>query len=439
MLAHKTKRSMFAAAAGIATVAMVLTGCSGGGSTTDPNAKVELSLLIDNADVTVAAFKGLVTDFEAANPNITIKTETRPGGADGDNLIKTRLSTGDMSDLFVYNSGSLFQAIAPEKNLVDVSKQAWVANLQDSFKTVVSVNGKVYGSPFGTAMGGAILYNKKVYADLGLTVPTTWAQFISNSDAIKAAGKTAVIETFKDTWTSQLFVLGDFANVLAAEPNWATDYTNNKAKYGTDPVAAAGFDHLSEVLAKGYVNKNYGSATLNDGLKMLATGEGVQYPMLTFAVATIIADYPDNAKDIGVFAIPGTDASKNPLTTWMPAAVYIPSSSKHQEAAMKFQAFLASKEGCDSQTKAVGISGPYLVNGCDLPADVPTYVADMLPYFQKDGGTLPALEFLSPIKGPSLEQITVAVGSGITSPTDGAKQYDEDVKKQALQLGIAGW
>ncbi|MEV6378173.1 extracellular solute-binding protein, partial [Streptomyces sp. NPDC051773] len=31
------------------------------------------------------------------------------------------------------------------------------------------------------------LYNKKVYDKLGLTVPTTWAQFIANSKKIKAA------------------------------------------------------------------------------------------------------------------------------------------------------------------------------------------------------------------------------------------------------------
>ena len=60
------------------------------------------------------------------------------------------------------------------------------------------------------------------------------------------------------------------------------------------------------------------------------------------------------------------------------------------------------------------------------------------PLRQRRMGAL-ALEFLSPIKGPSLEQITVEVGSGIRKPADGAALYDEDVRKQAMQLGIAGW
>ncbi len=53
--------------------------------------------------------------FEKANPGITVKVETRPGGGDGDNIVKTRLSTGDMTDVFMYNSGSLFQAINPKQ------------------------------------------------------------------------------------------------------------------------------------------------------------------------------------------------------------------------------------------------------------------------------------------------------------------------------------
>ncbi|WP_291375719.1 hypothetical protein [Devosia sp.] len=88
--------------------------------------------------------------------------------------------------------------------------------------------------------------------------------------------------------------------------------------------------------------------------------------------------------------------------------------------------------------KGGAVTGPFLVNGCELPADVPRGVADMLPYFEA-GNTAPALEFLSPIKGPALEQITVEIGSGTRSAADGAALYDEDVRKQAQQLGLPGW
>lgn len=401
---------------------------------------VTLSFLVDNAPSTVASAKELVAQFTAKNPTIKIDLETRPGGAEGDNLIKTKLATGDMSDVFEYNSGSLFQAMNPKQNLVDLTDDAAEANVLDVFKTVVTAEGRVYGVPVGGVMGGGILYNRKIYADLGLKVPKSWDEFKKNNDAIKAKGGIApVIQTFKDTWTSQLFILGDFFNVQAAEPNFAADYTANKAKYATSAAARKGFDRQADVLASGYLNADYASATFNDGMRMVAKGEGAHYPMLTFAIGSIATDYKDKLNDVGFFAIPGDKAESNGLTTWMPAGIYVPKTTKHPTEAKACVAFIASTEGCDAQTKAAGVTGPYAVKGCKLPAGVPPAVADLIPYFEKPGMAAPALEFVSPVKGPSLEQITVEVGSGIRKPADAAALYDEDVRKQALQLGLPGW
>jgi raffinose/stachyose/melibiose transport system substrate-binding protein len=55
------------------------------------------------------------------------------------------------------------------------------------------------------------------------------------------------------------------------------------------------------------------------------------------------------------------------------------------------------------------------------------------------GNSYPALEFLSPIKGPNLEQICVSVGTGQMTPEEAAAAYDLDVEKQAQQLGLPGW
>ena len=74
---------------------------------------VEITFLIDNDEQTVKEAEQLAKDSTAKNPNITIKLETRPEGTEGDNIVKTRLSTGDMTDIFKYNTGSLFQAIEP--------------------------------------------------------------------------------------------------------------------------------------------------------------------------------------------------------------------------------------------------------------------------------------------------------------------------------------
>ncbi|WP_047453015.1 ABC transporter substrate-binding protein [Rhizobium rhizogenes] len=402
-------------------------------------AETKLSFLIDNSPDTVAAADALVTAYEKKAPDVSIDIEQRPGGGEGDNIIKTRLATGEMSDVFLYNSGSLMQAIKPAQTLVDLSSLPSQANVNESFKAVVRADGKVYGVPFGTAQGGGIFYNRKIYQELGLSVPKTWAEFMANNAKVKAAGKVAVAQTYRDTWTSQLFVLADYYSLNAAVPNFAEDYTNNKIKYATTPAAMKGFEHLKEIHDAGLMNDDFGAASYDDGLRMVATGEAAHYPMLTFAIGALKQDYSDNLDDVGFFAQPGDDPSKNGLTIWMPAALYIPTGSKHIDEAKKFADFVGSVEGCKIMMATNTVQGPSLIDGCPLPADVPPSVRDMLPYFETKGMTTPALEFSSPIKGPSLEQITVEVGSGIRQPADAAALYDDDVRKQAKQLGIPNW
>ncbi|MFN3321745.1 MAG: extracellular solute-binding protein, partial [Allorhizobium sp.] len=226
--------------------------------------------------------------------------------------------------------------------------------------------------------------------------------------------------------------------VTTAVPSFAADYTANKAKYATTPAALRGFEYLEEVFKAGFSNADFGAARFTDGMAMVVNGDAAHYPMLTFGIGTAQQNNPDKLQDLGFFAQPGEDASKNGLTTWMPSALYIPAKSEHFEEAKAFVDWAASKEACEMMAKAVP-SGPYLIKGCELPKDVPQAVADMLPYFETEGRTAPALEFLSPIKGPALEQITVEVGSGIRSAKDGAALYDQDVEKQAKQLGLPNW
>lgn len=398
-----------------------------------------LQFLIDNGPQSVAVAEAWVAAYTEKNPDVTIDIEVRPGGGEGDNIVKTRLATGAMADVFFYNSGSLFQAINPVQNLLPVTNEPWQAGIQESFKSVVSAGGEVYGTPFAPAMGGGIFYNKPIYEELGLEVPKSWDEFMANNEKIKAAGKVAVIQTYGETWTSQLFVLADFFNVLAAEPDFAERFTANQAKFATSPAALRGFEKLQEVYEGGYLNADFGAATYPDGLRMVATGEGAHYPMLTFGIGAIAETVPDNLNDVGFFAQPGDSAESNGLTTWMPDSVYIAKSTQNPDLAKDFVGFIGSPEGCDIRNEAVGATGPYMIEGCELPADVPPAVSDMLPYFEEGEQNAPALEFLSPVKGPALEQITVEVGSGIRPAAEGAALYDEDVRKQAQQLGLEGW
>ena len=401
--------------------------------------QVTLSLLESLNQNDNLMIQALMDAYTAQHPNVSFDVEVPPVPSNQvDNLVKTRLATGEMNDIFYYNSGSLLQALHPADSLVDLSQEPFIANIAESFLPTVSQDDGIYGVPVGYAAAGGILYNKTVYDQLGLSVPKTWAEFEANNDALLAAGIPPVLATYGDDWTAQLFVLADFYNVAQADPTFAEDYTNNMAKYADIPAALAGFEHIQEGFDKGWYQQDFATTTFQQGLEMLANGEVAQYPMLTQVMNTVASNWPDKVNDIGFFALPGTDAEKNGATVWMPLAFYIPTTSAHAEAAKDFLAFVASTDGTDAITAQVTPAGPYLIKGSTLPDDVPTFVNDLNAYIDS-GNAYPALEFLSPIKGPNLQQICAAVGTGQMTAQDAAAAYDLDVEKQAQQLGLPGW
>src|SRR5262245_27537053 len=130
MTLQTTRRAALAA-----TASLAITLALGGSAFAQ---QVTLTYLIDDNPTNLATADQLKTAFEAANPDITISIETRPGGGEGDNIVKTRLATGEMTDVFRYNAGSLFQALNPPETMLDLTDEAWQANVLDSFKPVVT-------------------------------------------------------------------------------------------------------------------------------------------------------------------------------------------------------------------------------------------------------------------------------------------------------------
>ncbi|GAA3861994.1 ABC transporter substrate-binding protein [Tessaracoccus defluvii] len=438
-----TRRIRIAAALGALALVVPLAACGGEegapGGGGDAGSPVEITFLVPMSDDNTSSSDALIAAFQDANPDIKVTLETQPAGTEGDNLTKTRLATGEMADVFFYNSGSLLQAINPDQNLVDLSDEPWMKDMDPSMTAVVSTKNGVYGAPWGSTQAGGILYNKPLYKELGLEIPQSWADYAANNEKIKAAGKTAVVQTYGDTFSSQLYVLGDFANVQAQDPDWADKYTANEAKFADMP-ALQSFKYLEESFKAGWFNEDFASARFDTGIGWIATGEAAHYPMLTGAISNLSQNYPEHIDDVGVFPVPAIDAANTNLTMWLPNAMYIPKTTEGAklEAAKKFVAFMNSEDGCAIQNEYLVPSGPYAISSCKLPDSVPAMLKDMQGYVDA-GKSKPALEYLSPIKGPNLENILVEVGSGIRSAEDGAALYDEDVKKQAQQLGLEGW
>jgi raffinose/stachyose/melibiose transport system substrate-binding protein len=227
-------------------------------------------------------------------------------------------------------------------------------------------------------------------------------------------------------------------NVAQAYPNFAEDYTNNKAKYADLPKAMAGFEHLQEGFESQWYQQDFETTLFPQGMELFANGKIAHWAMGTFIMPAIGANYPDKVNGIGYFGLPGTDGSKPGTAIWMPLSFYAPKTTEHADVVKDFFAFVASTEGVDALNAATLPAGPYLIKGATLPDNVAPFVKDLNAYIES-GNAYPALEFLSPIKGPNLEQICVAVGTGQMTAAEGAAAYDDDVVKQAQQLGLPGW
>ncbi|MDG5788493.1 extracellular solute-binding protein [Evansella sp. AB-P1] len=414
-----------------------LVACNSDGSTSgdggDGNEEVTLTLLLTSTQAN-AGMEAVIEEIENRY-NIITEVEIRPAGTEGDNLVKTRLATGDMTDIMVYNTGALFDALNPEEYFADLSDEPFMETIEETFLDTVTVDGKSYGIPVSTAQAGGWIYNKKVYEELGLSVPTTWDELMANNQVIKDAGIVPVVASFRDTWTSQLILLADYYNVHSVLPTFADDYTHNKAKFADTPVALRGFEKMQEIHDAGFFNNEETATSYEDAIRMVGEGSAVHYPILTQALP---AFSDDHINDIGVFGQPGDDPDNHGLTLWMPNGVYINKEIENFDAAKTWFEFFVSQDGQDLYMTNFAPQGPSVVKGIELPDDVYPAVKDMLTYVQ-EGRVEAALEFHSPLKGPNLEQILVEVGLGMTSADDAAENYDRDVLRQARQLGLDGW
>ncbi len=277
---------------------------------------------------------------------VTLEIEKIAEGLDGDNLLKTRFSTGDVPDLLLYYSaGSELGKLGnPADLFVPQEDQAWFANFDaNSWKGSMDYLGKFYGAPYGGAQGGVVFYNKKVFADLGLQPPTTVEQFWEVAEALKAGGKIPLYLAGKDAWTLQLPPM-----MTGATPDYldiVAKINLNQAKMADLAGLKKGNELMLELKEKGFINKNFLSDTYDGAEKAVATGEAGMYMMASWMMSDIVAKYPDNVDDLGAFMLPTEDGSPR-LPIFAPNAMYVVK-GKNQEAAQKFVNYFESIETQD--------------------------------------------------------------------------------------------
>lgn len=263
-------------------------------------------------------------------------------------LLQTKLNSGEGPDLFGGQSGKtdLVVNYDVEKNAVDLSDQPWAKTEDPQVLDQSSVNGKVYGQTVWNTLGTTwvVNYNKDIFTELNLSVPTTFADFKSACETIKASGITPIYEPMADGWHQVLWFAELGVQIENAVPGTAEKLNTNQAIFAEDPTALLLLQQYKDLYDSGCFGDNALSDTVADQGKVISSGQAAMtVANLTFA-QQVNHDYPEFSADkLDVFIIPLGD---NQVLNVNPAGPtkFIWKGSKHIDEAKQFLNFLAQPE-----------------------------------------------------------------------------------------------
>ena len=133
------------------------------------------------------AFKELITKFNATYPNVKIDYQSVPFG-EAQNKFKTAAAAKSGAPDILRAEVAWVPEFASLGYLYALDGSEVLADVADYYETPLSsnkFNGKTYGVPQVTD-SLALLYNKKLFTDAGVTPPKTWAEVKTAAAAIKA-------------------------------------------------------------------------------------------------------------------------------------------------------------------------------------------------------------------------------------------------------------
>ncbi|MFE6997218.1 extracellular solute-binding protein [Microbacterium sp. NPDC057659] len=336
-------RRKYAMAIGAIAVAALLplSACGSGSSSGSGSDKITVWVMQGEfTDETLAAINdrfeketGAKVDVQAQTwDDITTKITTALAGSTppdaldiGTTLVPTYAASGAIVDLSEY-SDDLRQG------------QTWLAGLEEP----ATIDGKLYGVP-AYAGARAVIYNKKMWAEAGITAaPTTYDELKKDLDALRAKNP--------DPNFSPLYLPGqsDFVGyqfIWDAGGEIATGKEGAWKGETSSPTSQAGLKEFQD-FQNTYSAK--GSRTLAtdkpEQNQIFADGHAAAIIGIGAALTPIEKINPElNADNVGTFAMPGASGENQPVllggSDWS-----IASKSKNQELAREWIKIATSKD-----------------------------------------------------------------------------------------------
>ncbi|GIG00881.1 ABC transporter substrate-binding protein [Catellatospora citrea] len=192
-----------------------------------------------------------------------------------------------------------------EANLLTPFDKAW---LEENFLLpgANNIKGSTYIPPTNSQILPMVFYNKDVFAKNNITVPKTWAEFMTVVGKLKAAGVTPIELAGAEPWSASMPLVGLMsAHVLGKRPTWVADRYAGAAKF-TDADVVAAVTKQRDLIQAGAFGKGALGVNYADANKQFLDGKSGMYLMGSWFIGQI---KPEQAASFGSFLLPTEDGS----------------------------------------------------------------------------------------------------------------------------------
>jgi glucose/mannose transport system substrate-binding protein len=215
----------------------------------------------------------------------------------------------------------------------------WMDKFPQQLIDLVSYNGDIYSVPVNVHRNGVLWYNKKIFSDNNLQAPTTWDEFFTAADKLKAAGITPLALGDKDKWED----LDLFEEILLSQlgPSDYRDLWAGKVAW-TDSRITDSLNIMARALS--YVNDDHAALTWDQASGLVLQGKAAMNVMGDWAKGYFTSNGWQPDKDFGWAPAPGTTGSFVVVTD----TFGLPKNIKHQQAALDWLKTVGSVPGQDA-------------------------------------------------------------------------------------------
>lgn len=340
---------------------VILAAC-GGTTTNEP--PVTLKIIQWTNPQESAVVKQLAAKFHQKYPNITVQQTVVPNDQ-YQQLEQARMSANDVDLIAVqalanqpqdFTKGAdkpLWLQWIEAGQLMDLTGQPFLQNyLPQALANASTYNGKIYSVTTGSYAYSGVFYNKSLFSQYGLSVPTTWSELMHVCQVLESHGIAPFTMGQKEGWPLTLPADGILADFYPDLPALNHDLWTGAVKWN-DPKMIEVFTRVQELMK--HSEKGFTGIDTQVAVSRFAAGKTAMLITGMWDGAGIATANPD--MQFGYIPIPGSDdaTANQQFTGKYDFAWIVPAKTPHKDAALKWLSFFSEKENYAAWVNAVTI------------------------------------------------------------------------------------